>query len=459
MGHSPAPPGMLRNPSSSALASDNDLQSAASGSSRASCGKESENKAIASETVNGTDADSQAAERHDNESSNEVEMQDAASPSAGVTDSFKGESVPPERKTLKVNGNSESKPSLMKDGISSTASSKLEKKKTQRAPKYYCPYDLDERDFDENTPLHVAIHARKIECVKLLLEAGANAHKKCDGSAPVHTAISMGAIPAHANFAAECLSLLISPGADLSVKDESLHTPLYLAAICNLPRCGSLILHDPNGLTTLNMRADRSGGRPLHACAKFDVRTHILKTSAGAPTDAACPAMLTRMLLSTPGIEVDPTSTYGRTPLHIAASRGNWAVARLLLQHGANPNAVDQRGYTPGALAAKRGMVVPNDVLPQLGFSTYQQRDLIMDPNSNTLILCHELCSLHRSCPPISRGGMFEETDPPPENVRRLHVLINEDTGILRSDEFQGCAWETEARRAAMADVLKVRSS
>jgi len=344
----------------------------------------------------------------------------------------------------KVNGTSEKNPS---------------KRKTRKASKYYCPYDLDERDFDENTPLHVAIHARKLDCVKLLLEAGANVHKKCDGSAPVHTAISIGAIPAHANFAAECLAVLINYGADLSVKDESMHTPLYLTAVCNLPRSASLILHDSVGLTTLNMRAERSGARPLHACAKFDKITQSSKAVVGATLQQAemgCSAMLTRMFLSTPGIEVDPTNSYGRTPLHTAALRGNWAVARLLLQHGADPNALDQKGDTPGKLASKRGMVVPSDLLPQLGNSACQQRDLIMDPNLTTLIVCHELCSLHLSCAPISRGGTPEETDPPPENVRRLHVLISKETGILRSGEFSGCAWESEARRAAVSDVLKV---
>lgn len=336
-----------------------------------------------------------------------------------------------------------------------TARSKPRKK----LPKFYCPFDLNERDFDENTPLHVAILSRKLECVRLLLEAGANVHKKCDGSAPVHTAISLGALPGLSNFAAECLALLISYGADLSVKDESMHTPLYLAAMCNSPRSASLILHDSVGVATLNVRADRSGGRPLHACAKYDNKASTPKLVSGAQhTETSCTAMFTRMLLSTPGIEVDPTNTYGRTPLHIAALKGNWAVARLLLHQGANPNTKDQKGDTPGALAAKRGMVVPSDLLPQLGNgnSVFQQRDLIMDPNSTTLILCHELCSLHRSCPPIIRGGMIEEADPPPENVRRLHVLINDETGILRSSEFSGCAWETEARRAAIADVLKV---
>ena len=150
---------------------------------------------------------------------------------------------------------------------------KNQKKKTSKrskTPTYYCPYDLNERDDDENTALHIAIHARKLEHVKLLIEAGASVHKKCDGSAPVHTAISIGAIPENADFAYDCTVLLGENGADLSAKDDSMHTPLFLACAMNLPQVASYVLSDSVGMSTLNARADRSGGRALHAAAKFD---------------------------------------------------------------------------------------------------------------------------------------------------------------------------------------------
>jgi len=59
---------------------------------------------------------------------------------------------------------------------------------------------------------------------------------------------------------------------------------------------------------------------------------------------------------------------------------------------------------------------------------------------------------LHRTCPPMIRDG----SDPPPENVRRLHVLVDQHEGILRGGEFANCSWKDEARRAAIGDVLKV---
>lgn len=379
----------------------------------------------------------------------------------------------------------------------------FDKKATKKPKKitYYCPYDLNERDPDEITPLHVAILARKLECVRLLLEAGASVHKKNDGSAPIHTAISVGAIPAHAEFAHECTIVLSSFEADLSVKDDSMHTPLYLACAANLPQVVSYILNDSVGLSTLNARADRSGSRPLHAAAKFEssqTSATVASISQARPAgghhhpdgtilhsgkripemhetsgkfgsvnsqagriavSSGSATVVTELLLATPGIEVDAQNSIGQTPLHVACSRGNWPVARLLLEAGADASAKDKRGMTPGQVALKRGMPVPNDLLSSLGDPTSPTngappRDLVVDPDSQTLLICHELCNLHRTCPPIRRDNLL---DVPPENVRRLHVLLNENTGILRGGEFGRVVWDSNARRASMADVLKVR--
>jgi len=360
--------------------------------------------------------------------------------------------------------------------------------------RYRVPHgvSLNEKDEDENTALHVAIHSRKLEHVKLLLEMGASFRLKCDGSFAIHTAISMGSVRAHQQFAYECVVALHDAGADLTIKDDSNHTPLFLACMFNLPEIVSYLLSDEEGLSTLNLRADRAGNRPLHAAAKFDSLTNpslgkngtssvpvhhhhhpdgsivTPKTIPGFPgkvaantelptTDASTAALLTQVLLGTAGIEVDGINSIGQTALHVACARGNWPVVRLLLQAESDPNIADRRGFTPGQVAYKRGMPIPSDLLASLGDPPESgtippARDLIVDPNAPTAIITHELCGLHRTCPPIRR----DSAEPPPENVRRLHVLTDQETGILRAGEFAPCSWKHEARRAAMADVLKV---
>lgn len=476
IGHSPQPivSKAASGASSSEAAADPTNAAPAEKSPEATTGEASAS-AAASESVPAPMAISPAAEGEAPVSTGEV----AAKPDTGLNGSIK---TSPENKAPAATTKKESR------------------------PKFYCPYNLNERDTDENTALHVAIHARKLEHIKLLVEAGASVHKKSDGSPPMHAAISIGSIAQHAKFAYDCVVFLNENGADLAAKDDAMHTPLYLASMYNLPKIVEYILSTEAGAATLNLRADRSQGRALHAAAKFDticgtkgpttavapghpripqlhhhpdgtiVNAHhhipgfpgklesapsIGKqaiASAAAIAAATSQALVTQILLKTPGIEVDATNSVGQTPLHVSCAKGNWITVRLLLQAGANVDIADRRGYTPGQIAHKRGMLIPNDLLETLGGppssgTVAPPRDLIVDPDSNTLVVTHELCGLHRTCAPIRRDP---NSDPPPENVRRLSVLVDEETGILRTGEFGPCAWENETRRAAMVDVLKV---
>ncbi|KAG7368554.1 histone deacetylase superfamily protein [Nitzschia inconspicua] len=363
--------------------------------------------------------------------------------------------------------------------------------------RYYCPYNLNERDPDENTPIHIAILARRLEHVKILLQAGASVHKKSDGSPPIHAAISMGSLPQHADFALECVKVLAENDADLAAKDDALHSPLYLACMYNLPHVVSFLLSTEIGKSTLNTKSDRSQGTALHVAAKFNPATNVFAnpTKAKRGTHVFSAAHLhhpdgsvanalhhipgypgkqadrqfhpeaissteetaIQILLRTDGIEIDAPNSVGQTPLHIACSRGNWNAVRVLLGKGASPDLPDRRGFTPGQISHKRGLVIPNDLLETLGGPPTSgvvppPRDLIVDPDSNTLLITHELCILHRTCPPVRRDATEE---PPPENVRRLQVLVDNETGILRTREFSNCNWQGEARRAALVDVLK----
>mmetsp|Transcript_25357 Transcript_25357/g.59349 ORF Transcript_25357/g.59349 Transcript_25357/m.59349 type:complete len:1036 (+) Transcript_25357:173-3280(+) len=376
-----------------------------------------------------------------------------------------------------------------------TPTEHAQKQPKPKKRRYYCPHNLNERDEDENTPIHVAIHAQKLEHVKLLCKAGASLHKKSDGSPPLHVAISMGAVPQHRKFAYDCVKVLHKNDADLTAKDDALHTPLSIACMSNLPEIVSYILSTDVGLSTLNAKADRSQGRAIHSAAKFDTinssRTSVAttgnarvahihhpdgslvtamhriqafpgketngRTAVTSPTEISSKETVTELLLNARDIEIDAQNSVGQTALHVACARGNWNVVRLLLNKGGNPNIADRRGFTPGQHAHKRGMPIPNDLLNILGGPPSSgiippPRDLIVDPDNNTLLLTHELCGLHRTCPPIRRGANEE---PPPENVRRLHVLVDKQTGILRTGEFGKCKWEHESRRAALVDVFK----
>ena len=66
--------------------------------------------------------------------------------------------------------------------------------------------DVNERDRDGLTPLHVALIHGQVECVRVLLEGGAESWVTLEGSPALHVAVSSGTLPHFADVAAECVA-------------------------------------------------------------------------------------------------------------------------------------------------------------------------------------------------------------------------------------------------------------
>lgn len=56
-------------------------------------------------------------------------------------------------------------------------------------------------------------------------------------------------------------------------------------------------------------------------------------------------------------MEIDPRDEDHRTPLMIAVQQHSLKIIKLLLDSGADINAVDNQGYTPFILAADTGQI------------------------------------------------------------------------------------------------------
>ena len=91
--------------------------------------------------------------------------------------------------------------------------------------------DVNERDRDGYTPLHVALSHGHADCAKALLEAGAAWYAVLEGSPALHLAVATAAIPQHADASLEAIvTLLAIEDFDALVTDDYGRSALHLAA-------------------------------------------------------------------------------------------------------------------------------------------------------------------------------------------------------------------------------------
>lgn len=76
------------------------------------------------------------------------------------------------------------------------------------------------------------------------------------------------------------------------------------------------------------------------------------------------------------------------TPLHWAVQKGHNNIAKVLLQHGADPNAMSKFSKTPITLAVE---LEQNDLVQELLIQNVQRSDFEQQQAADTLV--HELSS------------------------------------------------------------------
>ncbi|KAL8728836.1 MAG: hypothetical protein Q9166_005153, partial [cf. Caloplaca sp. 2 TL-2023] len=216
--------------------------------------------------------------------------------------------------------------------------------------------DKDKRTQEGRTPLYsmllhsVGPHSRII-AAKEFLAWGANANiPDTRGRTPLHQA-------AHYSWE-EPVKDLIESGADIQAVDNESRTPLHLASDQGFSQVVRLLLrHDAN----VECR-DRYGARPLHYAAQRYYDT-------------------TGMLIRK-GADVSAQDSQGCTPLHWAAKAGNAYSVRLLLQAGADPNAVNAASDTAIQLAVRYSSIVTDMEQPTANFTNvwHQLYNALRDP-------------------------------------------------------------------------------
>ena len=174
--------------------------------------------------------------------------------------------------------------------------------------------DVDAINSDGDTSLTCAVREGQTDCVRLLLQRGANV--RTSGYMPANIAAERGN--------KEMLLALLDAGCEADEPDWIGDTPLMLAAKTGNTDCVQLLL-----------QRGADGRSCAHLAAEGGHKETLL-----ALLDAGC--------------AVDATDRWNRTPLIRAAGRGHTDCVRLLLQRGANAQRTADFG-TLAHYAAERG--------------------------------------------------------------------------------------------------------
>lgn len=194
--------------------------------------------------------------------------------------------------------------------------------------------DINERDENGMTALHMAVRCEgsgSLEALKMLLEWGADTgvHEPISGYTPLHTAVHMESPIA--------VEMLLRKGALVDARTLKGETPLHVAAWKTLHKLGN---------------------KPFdyldHPASWNFYERGITSVEAGGITRHE---VVVKLLLEY-GADVDALDETSRTPLHLAATRGNEETARILMGSGADIDAKDGEGITPLRYAVTIGILV-----------------------------------------------------------------------------------------------------
>ncbi len=162
-------------------------------------------------------------------------------------------------------------------------------------------FDIETKEFNGYTPLHLAVRLGKYHVIKLLLEKNANPNSiDNEQKSPLHMA---------AKCSPDIVELLLDNGADVNMKVGHIR---YLSSGYN------------------SFREDSREGywTPIFIASRYN-------------NDELIHLLLER------GANINARDSLGRTPLHIAALFASRKAIEFLLENGADINSIDCVGRTP----------------------------------------------------------------------------------------------------------------
>ncbi len=184
--------------------------------------------------------------------------------------------------------------------------------------------DVNIGNIEGDTPLIFASSIDHIECVKLLIEKGAIIDK-------ANKASLTSLLWASREDSIECVKLLIEKGADINKTDKDNNTSLILASTYGHIECVKLLIENRADINN----TDKDGNTSL--------------TLASSNGHFECVKLLIEK-----GAIIDKPNKYYITPLLWASREGYNECVKLLIENHANVNMPNDK-YTPLSLASSNG--------------------------------------------------------------------------------------------------------
>ncbi|EAY18993.1 hypothetical protein TVAG_246710 [Trichomonas vaginalis G3] len=174
--------------------------------------------------------------------------------------------------------------------------------------------NINEKDDDGETALHIAVLSNSKEIVELLISHGININEKDDdGQTALHIAASFKS--------KETAELLISHCININEKDNDGETALHIAVLSNSKETAELLIS--HGID-INEK-DYGGKTALYYAAKYNSKEIV-------------------ELLISHGIDINEKDCGGKTALHISVLSNSKEIVELLISHCININEKDNNG-------------------------------------------------------------------------------------------------------------------
>ncbi|KAM7400484.1 hypothetical protein PAMA_004935 [Pampus argenteus] len=208
------------------------------------------------------------------------------------------------------------------------------------------------------TPLHITASRGFTECLRLLLQRGANVDLAPGGATALHESCE--------NCQPECTKLLLIHGANANAVSEDGQMPLHMCTSPESLECAKYLLQYGAAINGCTVDEEET---PLHTAARNGLLEHTelyLRYGAAVnkqndegltPLNAACsqPQEVQDLeryfklcqMLQAAGADIHTMDQDRRTPLHMACKNANADIVDMLLANGACVNDMDYGGEAP----------------------------------------------------------------------------------------------------------------